>query len=203
MKKVQLLINIILALAVLALFVLHFTGIGSRGVSESASGASASTGDGKIVYVQIDSVLAKYDMATDLSAELEKSVESSDAEYSSKQSAYQKQVTDYQDKYNRGLLTRSEATTIEQELYTKQQELLQLQEELTNNLTEQQTVMNRKLIDAIMKYLNENSRQFNYTYVLGTSFGGNILYAHDSLDITESVIEGLNSAYQQQLRSSR
>jgi hypothetical protein len=33
--------------------------------------------------------------------------------------------------------------------------------------------------------------------VLGTSFGGNILYANDSLDITSNVVKGLNEKYQQ------
>jgi len=51
-------------------------------------------------------------MATDLAAELEKSFASSDTEFANQQAAYQKEVTDYQDKYNRGLITRSEARTL-------------------------------------------------------------------------------------------
>jgi outer membrane protein len=31
--------------------------------------------------------------------------------------------------------------------------------------------------------------------VLGTSFGGNVLYANDSLDITQNIITGLNEEY--------
>ena len=57
--------------------------------------------------------------------------------------------------------------------------------------------MNRQVINAIMEYLKENSSQLNYKYVLGTSFGGNILYANDSLDITRNIIKGLNEKYQQ------
>ncbi len=57
--------------------------------------------------------------------------------------------------------------------------------------------MNRQVINAIMEYLRENSAQYNYKYVLGTSFGGNILYANDSLDITGNIVKGLNEKYQQ------
>ena len=57
--------------------------------------------------------------------------------------------------------------------------------------------MNRQVINAIMEYLKKNSTQLNYKYVLGTSFGGNILYANDSLDITQHIIVGLNEDYQQ------
>jgi len=203
MKKLQLVVNIILALAVAGLYVLYFLGSGSSKGPGLASSDLPPLEDGQIYYVQIDTVLANYDMAIDLSDELEKSFNSSDAEFAAQQNAYQQEVNDYQDRYNRGLLTRSEATNIEQELYVKQQNLLELQQSLSDELTEQQTVMNRQLIDAIMKYLEENSQTYNYRYVLGASFGGNILYAHGNLDITQSVIDGLNEQYRAQLRSSR
>jgi outer membrane protein len=55
--------------------------------------------------------------------------------------------------------------------------------------------MNRQVINAIIEYMKENSAKFNYKYVLATSFGNNVLYANDSLDITKSVIAGLNEKY--------
>lgn len=203
MKKLQLIVNIVLALGIAGLYILYFTGIGAAERSRGFTSSIAPVEDEQIFFVQIDTVLANYDMAIDLADELERSFQSSDAEFAAQQSAYQQEVTDYQDKFNRGLITRSEATNIEQQLYVRQQELLQLQQTLSDELTEQQNVMNRRLIDAIMQYLNENSQNYNYRYVLGTSFGGNILYAHNSLDITQSVITGLNEEYREQLRSRR
>lgn len=203
MKKLQIIVASILALAIAGLYILFFTGTGNNGESGIIATDIAPVEDNQIFYVQIDTVLANYDMAIDMADELEKNVQSSDAEFSSQQNAYEKEVTDYQDRYNRGLLTRSEASNIEQELYTKQQELLALQQSLSEELSEQQAVMNRQLIDAIMQYLDKHSQEYNYRYVLGTSFGGNILYAHESQDITQSVIEGLNEEYREQLRSRR
>lgn len=203
MKKLQLIVNIILALAVAGLYVLYFMGSGSSKGPGIISSDLPPLEDSQIYYVQIDTVLANFDMAMDLADDLERSFNSSDAEFAAQQEAYQQEVTDYQDRYNRGLITRSEATNIEQELYVRQQELLELQQSLSDELTEQQTVMNRQLIDAIMQYLNENSQTYNYRYVLGTSFGGNILYAHENLDITQSVIDGLNEQYREQLRGRR
>ena len=75
---------------------------------------------------------------------------------------------------------------------------MKLQQDLSNEINEKQTVMNRQVINAIMEYLKENSAQFNYKYVLGTSFGGNILYANDSLDITQSITAGLNEKYKKE-----
>jgi outer membrane protein len=176
MKNLQLIVNIVLLVAVGVLFILLYSGKNSGNTSKNESGAVV-TQEGQIYYVEIDSVIANYDMATDLAAELEKSFQTSDTEFANRQAAYQREVTNYQDRYNRGLITRSEATTIEEQLYTKQQELLNLQQTLSDELAEKQSVMNRQLIDAIMQYLDNSSDQFNYKYVLGATFGGNVLYA--------------------------
>lgn len=197
MKKLPLILNIVLAVAVAALFVLHFTGIGT-GSDKSGSTLSEGLSEGNNIYfVQIDSVINNFDMASDLTGELESNYNASEAEFQNKQKAYQNDVNDYQYKAQRGLITRSEAETIEQQLLTKQQSLVQLQQQLTNELGEKQTVMNRQVINAIMEYLKKNSKEINYKYVLGSSFGGNILYANDSLDITPNIIKGLNEEYQQ------
>jgi outer membrane protein len=197
MKRLPLILNIVLAVAVIALYVLHFTGLGISKKNNTEAGITAGIADGSdIFYVQIDSVISKFDMATDLSGELEANYKSSEAALQSRQEAYQKDVSDYQYKVQRGLVTRTEAQTIEQQLYTKQQDLVKLQQDLGNEINEKQTVMNRQVINAIMEYLKENSAQFNYKYVLGTSFGGNILYANDSLDITKGIVKGLNEKYQ-------
>ena len=197
MKRLPLILNIILALAVAVLYVLHFTGVGTGEKNKPGTGLTAGVSDGSaIFYVQIDSVISQFDLATDLSAELEGKYNSSDAAFKAKQESYQKDVNDYQYKVQRGLITRSDAQAIEQQLYTKQQDLLKLQQDLTNEINEKQAVMNRQVINSIMEYLKQNSAEFNYKYVLGTSFGGNILYANDSLDITESIVKGLNEKYQ-------
>ena len=118
MKRLSLILNIVLALAVAALYVLHFTGIGA-GKTEKSSGLLSAAGmsdGGNIFYVQIDSVISKFDMATDLSSELESKYKSSEAAFQAKQVAYQKDVNDYQYKVQRGLVTRTDAQTIEQQL---------------------------------------------------------------------------------------
>jgi outer membrane protein len=198
MKRLPLILNIVLAVAVVALYVLYFTGIGSPKKNSSFEGLPAGSADGgSIFYVKIDSVISHFDMATDLSGELQGKFTASQTEFENKQKAYQNDVNDYQYKAQRGLITRSEAQTAEQELYAKQQNLAKLQQDLTQDLQEKQTVMNRQVINAIMEYLKKNSSQLNYKYVLGTSFGGNILYANDSLDITKNIVTGLNEQYQE------
>jgi outer membrane protein len=51
------------------------------------------------------------------------------------------------------------------------------------------------VLNSIMEYLESLEGQENYQFVLGTSFGGNILYANKNLNVTENVIKGLNEKY--------
>ena len=64
-------------------------------------------------------------------------------------------------------------------------------------LAEKEQVAQRKVLNSIMEYLKslEETGETNYQFVLGTNFGGNVLYAHDNMDITHSVIQGLNEVY--------
>lgn len=198
MKKSWLIVNIIVIAAVAALYILFFTGgkTISKGESgQSDSGLNAGDFSKAIYYINFDTVLANYDMYLDLQDQLEKMAKTSEAELAAKDKAFQKEVADYQTQMQKGLLLRSEAQEREQQLATIQQQLLNLQENLRLDLTEQQLVANRKVLDSIMKYLAEIQHEYNYKIVLGTQFGGGVLYADKELDITQRVIKGLNENY--------
>lgn len=198
MKKSSLIINVVLIIAVAALYVLHFTGTGTSKTSQSDGGTeiSAEIPEGGIVYLNIDSVLNNYDMYADISAELEAKLKTKDAELKSKQRTFEKSVADFQNKISKGLVTRTEAATIEQNLQVEQQTLLQLQQQMQYELAEEEQVSQRKVLNAIMEYLKTLEGEQQYQFVLGNSFGGNILYANSDLNITNAVIEGLNAEYQ-------
>jgi outer membrane protein len=102
---------------------------------------------------------------------------------------------DYQNKVQKGLVTRREAAELEQQLMGEQQSLLQLRDQLTLQLQEEEQVSNRKLINAIMEYLKEYNSELNYQFIFSNSFGDNVLFANDQLDITYTVLPGLNEKY--------
>jgi len=201
MKKSWLIFNIVLIAAVAVLYVLYFTGSKTTSKGENnQTGTGLNTGDisKAIYYINFDTVLANYDMYLDLQDQLEKMAKTSEAELAAKDKMFQKEVADYQTQMQKGLLLRSEAQEREQQLATIQQQLLKLQENLRLDLTEQQVVANRKVLDSIMKYLAEIQHEYDYKIVLGTQFGGGVLYADRELDITLRVIKGLNENYKKE-----
>jgi outer membrane protein len=204
MKKLQLVLNAVLALAIIVLYILHFTSAGNKsnpkGIDTLKTISPANEG---IVYINIDSVINNYQMYKDLSADFQTKFNNSDNQLKSKQTAFQKKVDDYKYKMGRGLLTRTEAADIEQSLAQEQQNLMNLQQQYEGQLAEEQQVANRKVINSIMEYLASLKGEKSYQFVLGTTFGGNILYANENYDITKSVTSGLNETYKKSAEATK
>lgn len=194
MKKLSVALFSVLFLAVVALFILQFTG-GNRNKSNQ-SGNSALADSQGIAYVNIDSVIYKFEMFKDRQTELLAKQKNAETELTSKGTQYEKNVKDYQDKASKGLITRATASEMEQSLYQQQQELVNLRDKLQSDLLEEDQVMNRQIIEYITKFLEENKAVYNYQFVLGKSFGSVVLYANTGNDITEKVIADLNKKYQ-------
>ena len=148
--------------------------------------------------MNIDSVLNNYDMYADIQVELQAKMKTSEAQLASQQSSLQKDAQDFQYKIDRQLVTRAEAEKIQQELMAKEQSLYQLQQSLQMELAESEQVAQRKVLNSIMEYLAGLEEADEYQYILGTTFGGNILYANEGLNITKAVVQGINKRYNEE-----
>jgi outer membrane protein len=194
MKKLSEALFVVLFLAVAGLYFLHFSGNSKSKKSQPSGNSSLSTAQG-IAYINIDSVIFKFDMFLDRRNDLMSKQKSAEAEMNSKGTQYQKDVKDYQDKANKGLITRATAAQIEQSLGQQQQELVSLRDKLQSNLVEEEQVMNRQILEYITKFLEENRADYNYQYILGKSFGSVVLYGDNGLDITSKVLDAINRKY--------
>ncbi len=196
MKKSSLILNVILLIAVVVLYILYFTaGKNSGGVAPAVVGDTASVGEMSIVYVNMDTLLANYDMFSDLQNRLQKKQMDSESKLNARGQKWQTKVSEFQNNLQRGLVTRSEAQKIQAQLEQEQQQILQMKDDLASRLMEEQQVGSRKVIFSIVDFLNDYSRQHQYRYVLSTTVGGAVLYGDKQLDITEDVLAGLNEQY--------
>jgi len=194
MKRLSVILYVVLFLAVAGLYFLHFSGKNPAKMSETSSNAVSSPGQG-IAYINIDTVIFKFNMFLDRRNDLVSKQKSAEAELNTKGGEYQKAAKDYQDKVNKGLITRATAAQIEQSLVQQQQELVSLRDKLQQNLVEEEQVMNRQVLEYITKFLEEHKSEYNYQYILGKSFGSVVLYGDNSLDITQKVLDAINNKY--------
>ncbi len=192
MKNLSLILNGILAVAVIYLYVLHFSGNGSAETAQS-SGSSVSGGMPKIAYVNSDTLLQNYDFFKDKRAELEEKAQKLQADYENRAKGLQGEITAFQ--RNAGTMTMNQARALEEDLMKKQQNLMQYQQNLSNQLMQDEAKVQEELYDKVAEFLEEYGTDENFKVVLTYTKNSGVLYADDSLDITKTVVENLNQRY--------
>lgn len=147
-----------------------------------------------IVYVNSDTLLAKYQFFKDLQAELEEQGKTLESQLSSRTSNFQKQVSNYQQ--NAATMTPSERQSTEQNLGKAQQDLQAFQQKVSQDLMEAEQAANEKLHAKVQAFLKEYAALNDYKFVLTYSRSNNaVLFADSTLDVTDEVLNGLNAAY--------
>lgn len=192
MNKSSVVKNTLIAVVIAVTGILALTGCGKNKVNTAQVSQAADKG---IAFIELDSVIAHFDMATDKTSELEQKSKNSEAELTAKSQAFDRDVKDYQNKAQKGLITRATAAEMEQTLAQQQQQLLALRDQMAYNLNEEGTVAQRQVLEYINLYLAEFNADGRYQYILAKQFPGPILYSDTTLDITTAVITGLNTKY--------
>ena len=196
MKKVNLILNIVLVLAVAALFVLHFTGNRNTESTASAEDSRITAGSGDIVYINLDTLVNQHDMYTDLRTELEGKVSAIENDLNKKGRALENDMKSFQEKYQKGLLTRSQMETMQNELMTRDQELRNLTQQKQMELAEEESVMYNRVMDAIKTYVDNYNKEKQYSLILTTTVTTNSVISGDQgRNITGEILNGLNQEY--------
>lgn len=195
MKKTNLIINILFGVAIVVLFVLHFTMGSKRGDVKGTEGNAVLTEQFTAAWVNMDTLMNSYDMYFDMKNELEESGRKKEADLNAKSRSFEKEAYDFQDKVQKGLLTRSEAQQLQTNLAAKEQQLYQLRDEMRMQLAEEEQVKLRLIHNSIIEYLKEYNADKGYHLILSNTFGGPLLYGNPANDITKEVLEGLNKKY--------
>ena len=193
MKKTNLVLNIISLAAVVVLFVLHFT---SPKNSETTPRTVVETSNGGIVYIRLDSVINAYDMYNDLRITLEGKVSSIENEINKKGRALENDIKSFQEKMGKGLLTRSQAETMSEELQRRQQELQLYSQQKQMEIAEEENVMINQVMNEIRLFVANYNSHNNYSLILTTTEATNTIISGESaLDISKEIIDGLNREY--------
>lgn len=196
MKKTPLILSIVALAGVVVLAVLMLVSRPSSKKATVNSGVTPETG--AIVYFNLDRVLSEYDMANDLRSVVETKVESINQEVTRRGSKLDSDAKSFQDKMDKGLLTRSVAEAQYQKLQEQQAAFQNYAAEKEQEIAEEQAVMMNQLADAIKTFVDEYNAEKQYAMILTTQgdvLPAPIVTADEALDITDDILEGLNAAY--------
>jgi len=164
----------------------------------AATGAAASetvAEKGAIVYIDLDRILQEYDMANDLRSVVETKVQNIQAEVTRRGKSLEKDVNAFQEKMNKGLMTRSVAEVQAQKLDQQQQEFNSYAQQKQNEINEEQVVMMNQIADAIKTFLDKYNAEKQYAMILTNQGGAPVITGDTTLDITDDVLAGLNEEY--------
>ena len=197
MKKTSLILSIIALAAVVGLAIFDIVKAGSKKTVETEVPNSAAE-VGAIVYFNMDRLINEYDMANDLSSVVETKVQSIEQELNRRGNKLQSDVNAFQEKIDKGLLTRSVAEAQSQKLQNQQNEFQNYYNQKQQEMQEEQAVMMNQIADAIKTFIDKYNEEKQYALILSTS--GNILpqpvvAGNTALDITDELLEGLNEEY--------
>jgi outer membrane protein len=201
MKNISLILNLILATAVAVLFYLHFQLKKSCLANSNPNEIQIEAPEGHIVptiyYINTDSLWKNYEYVKNEIEQLEKEKSKAESQIEAKARQLENDVMDYQQKVQSGMISMDDARKKEAELMDRQQKLYELREQLAADLLTKEQNKNDMLQKVITDYIKRYNANKNFSYVLGYSQGGGILFANDSLDITKEILEGLNAEYKQ------
>ncbi len=198
MKKINIITLIIsvlaLAAAIVACILPSTKCCKSEKAAETVSGEEVSHA-GDIVYVQLDRILQEYDMANDKRSVVETKVQNIQAEVNRRGKKLEKDITDFQDKMQKGLMTRSVAEVQQQKLQKAQDDFNAYAQQKQGEIQEEQIVMMNQLADAIKTWLDKYNETMGYSMIITNQGGAPVITGDSTLDITDQVIAGLNEEY--------
>ena len=205
MKNLSLALNAILLLAVAFLYYLHFSSSPSKakGAEQKETSATAAPIPVKpseikasdIVYVNIDTLDAKYQYILDNAKQINGKQAILQNEYQSMTQTFQKEADEAQKAAQAGALSGEALEKVKAQLEQKQNAIGEKQNQLRGlemDVQRKQMDMLKKLADFLARY---NSTA-HYRYILPYSSSlTSVLYARADMDITSDVMKGLNEEY--------
>lgn len=154
----------------------------------------SAAGPTKIVFINQDTLVFKYEYAKDMRKRLEDKGKSAQNDVGSRQQALQREGADYQ--RNANTMSADQRSSTEQRLQREAQEFQQYQQNAGAQLQGEQSDEMKKLYDKLYTFTKQYAKDNGYKMVLTFQTGNtNLLYADPSLDVTNDVVKKINDAY--------
>lgn len=184
--------NIIIALAIIVLYTLHFIN-GNKRKSLLPSESPEVSKSLSIAYIKMDSMLFTYELAKKLNAEFTEKQEAYKKEYTDKRIKFEKEAADFQEKLQRGgFLTEERAKQEQERLVGVKQDIEKLDYDLTQKLSEIQSKINQQITDSVGSFLKGYNAAKHYDFILNSA---SMLEGSPKFNITKEVSQGLNARY--------
>ena len=193
MKRLNYLMNVLAAFAITVLF----SGCAGNASNQAATAPVQGGVSGmKLAYVEVDTLLSKYNFCIDLNEQMVKKGENVRLTLNKKASELQKQQQDFQNKYqNQAYASQERAQQEYNRIMKMEQDLQELSNKLQAELASEQEKNSLMLRDSINSFLKEYNKTKGYSMIFSNTGFDNLLYADSVYNITQEILDGLNARY--------
>ena len=153
-----------------------------------------SNADLKIAYVEVDTIMSKYQYWKDVMKLMQGKQANIQKTLQGKQQSLQQAAANFQQGIQSNKYSQAQAQQIQANLQQQAQEGDALQQRLGSEYQKEVEKYNTALSDSIHHFLAEYNKDKKFSLILAKQ-GDNILYASNALDITDQVVAGLNKRY--------
>ena len=168
---------------------------GNNAQVSSQNGGNATSGL-RIAYIEIDSLLANYNFATDINEMMIKKEENIRTTLNEKAKKLDAEAKEFQRKLdNNGFVSQERAQQEYNRIQKQQAELQELQQKLSDEFALENQKNSLELQDSIKAFLKTYNQEKGYDFIISNSGFDNLLYANPAYNITGEIIEGLNKQY--------
>ena len=196
MKTKNFIFKGILALAVALSFSQCANNQNSAAPTPAANSEEVANANLRIAFVEIDSLLTKYNFCKDLNELMLQKEENIRTTLNEKAKKLEADAREWERKVqNNGFASQERAQQEQQRILKQQQDLQALQQKLSDELAAENQKNNLELRDSISSFLKQYNKEKNFDLILSNSGLDNLLYAKKALNITDEVVNGLNSRY--------
>ncbi len=187
MKSTSWMVNGVLALAIIILYVLHFSN------SVPAIKASAAAGAGtKVAYFEIDSIQNNYEFFKEVKSSLQVKDMENAKQLTALKNAF---AAKYQDLQKNGQsLTQAEVASRQQELAQLEKNYTNKEQQLSQELQEESFKRLQEVKKKIETFLEKYNKAKTFSYIFSSN--SDLMYYKDTAyDITSDIVKGLNGEY--------
>lgn len=144
-------------------------------------------------YVDVDTILSKYNLAKDYNEEMLRMQNKMQTEVKKQESTLQSKATTMQNKVqNNGYLSQESFEYDQKELADMQNKAQKAVANMQSNFENTAMMAQKTVNDSIIAYIEDYNKKKGYDAIF---FKAATLYINPALDITDEIVEGLNARY--------
>ena len=189
MKRTNFILNGFLALATVLVFAQCTDKNNNASTTSNVAPVAGVAGSSnmKIAYVEIDSLLTKYNFWNDLNEAMISKEENIRTTLNEKGKKLEAEAREFERKLqNGGFASRERA---------EQEQMQALQQKLSAELADENQKNSLQLRDSINSFLKIYNQNKGYDLIISNTGFDNLLYANPAYNITQEIIDGLNARY--------